>query len=82
MDQLAVELDMDPAELRRRNFIQPDAFPLTTVAGASYDSGEYEQALDKVLGTPATTSCAPSRPSAAPAAIPSSSASAWRRTSS
>jgi len=49
MDQLAVKLDMDPAELRRRNFIQPDAFPLTTVAGASYDSGEYEQALDKVL---------------------------------
>ena len=49
MDQLAVKLDMDPAELRRRNFIQPDAFPLTTVAGASYDSGEYEQAMDKVL---------------------------------
>ena len=44
-----MKLDMDPAELRRRNFIPPDAFPLTTVAGASYDSGEYEQAIDKVL---------------------------------
>jgi aerobic carbon-monoxide dehydrogenase large subunit len=49
MDQLASKLDMDPADVRRRNFIPPDAFPLTTVAGASYDSGEYEQALDKVL---------------------------------
>jgi aerobic carbon-monoxide dehydrogenase large subunit len=49
MDQLARKLDMDPAELRRKNFIPPEAFPLTTVAGASYDSGEYERALDKVL---------------------------------
>ena len=49
MDQLARRLDMDPAEIRRRNFIPPEAFPLTTVAGASYDSGEYERALDKVL---------------------------------
>jgi carbon-monoxide dehydrogenase large subunit len=49
MDQLAKKLDMDPAEIRRKNFIPPESFPLTTVAGASYDSGEYEKALDKVL---------------------------------
>jgi len=49
MDQLARKLDMDPAELRRKNFIPPEAFPLTTVAGASYDSGEYARALDRVL---------------------------------
>jgi carbon-monoxide dehydrogenase large subunit len=49
MDQLATRLDVDPAELRRRNFIPPDDFPHQTVAGARYDSGEYAQALDKVL---------------------------------
>jgi carbon-monoxide dehydrogenase large subunit len=49
MDQLAVKLEMDPAELRRRNFIAPDDFPHQTVAGARYDSGEYAQALERVL---------------------------------
>jgi carbon-monoxide dehydrogenase large subunit len=49
MDQLAARLDLDPAELRRRNFIPPDDFPHQTVAGARYDSGEYERALDLVL---------------------------------
>jgi carbon-monoxide dehydrogenase large subunit len=49
MDMLAVELGMDPAELRRRNLIGPDRFPYTTAGGATYDSGEYERALDKLL---------------------------------
>jgi aerobic carbon-monoxide dehydrogenase large subunit len=49
MDQLAAKLDLDPAELRRRNFIAPDDFPHQTVAGARYDSGEYARALDRVL---------------------------------
>jgi carbon-monoxide dehydrogenase large subunit len=49
MDMLAVELGMDPAELRRRNLIAPDRFPHTTAGGATYDSGEYERALDKLL---------------------------------
>ncbi|MFN8058616.1 MAG: xanthine dehydrogenase family protein molybdopterin-binding subunit [Vicinamibacterales bacterium] len=48
-DMLARELGMDPAELRRRNFIQPDAFPFTTQMGAVYDSGDYEKALDAAL---------------------------------
>jgi carbon-monoxide dehydrogenase large subunit len=49
MDMLAVELNLDPADLRRRNFIQPDRFPHKTQGGATYDSGEYERALDALL---------------------------------
>src|SRR5437762_11282205 len=40
---------MDPAEIRRANFIPPDKFPLTTPTGANYDSGEYEKSLDAAL---------------------------------
>lgn len=49
MDALAVELAMDPAELRRRNLLRPDELPCTTATGASYDSGDYGAALDQVL---------------------------------
>jgi carbon-monoxide dehydrogenase large subunit len=49
MDMLAVELGIDPADLRRRNLIAADTFPHTTAGGATYDSGEYERALDKLL---------------------------------
>ena len=49
MDMMAVELGMDPADLRRRNLIAADSFPHTTAGGATYDSGEYERALDKLL---------------------------------
>lgn len=49
MDVAADQLGIDPAELRRKNFIQPSAFPLTTVTGGAYDSGEYAKALDAVL---------------------------------
>jgi carbon-monoxide dehydrogenase large subunit len=49
IDIAARELDIDPAELRRRNFLQPSDFPLTTVTGANYDNGEYENALDAAL---------------------------------
>jgi len=49
MDMLARELHMDPAELRRKNFIQPDQFPFKTQMGAVYDSGDYEKALDAAL---------------------------------
>jgi aerobic carbon-monoxide dehydrogenase large subunit len=51
MDMLARELKMDPAELRRKNFIQPHQFPFATQMGATYDSGDYEKALDKALET-------------------------------
>jgi len=49
MDMLALELKMDPAELRRKNFIQPHEFPFATQMGAVYDSGDYERALDAAL---------------------------------
>jgi carbon-monoxide dehydrogenase large subunit len=49
MDMLARELKMDPAELRRKNFIQPHEFPFATQMGAIYDSGDYERALDAAL---------------------------------
>ncbi|HSG87396.1 MAG TPA: xanthine dehydrogenase family protein molybdopterin-binding subunit, partial [Candidatus Limnocylindrales bacterium] len=59
MDLVADELGIDPAEIRRRNFLPPDAFPydnpsglLTAVNGSKLyiDSGNYEPALDKALG--------------------------------
>jgi carbon-monoxide dehydrogenase large subunit len=49
LDVAADKIGMDPAEIRRVNFIQPSSFPLTTPTGANYDSGEYEKALDAVL---------------------------------
>jgi len=49
VDLLAARLGLDPAEVRRRNLIQPDAFPYDTVAGARYDSGDYPAALERVL---------------------------------
>ncbi len=49
MDELAVELDMDPMELRRKNWITHDEFPFTTVCGLTYDSGNYEAATQKAL---------------------------------
>ncbi len=49
MDIAARGTGMDPAELRRRNYIPPDKFPYTIPSGNEYDSGDYEAALDKVL---------------------------------
>lgn len=45
----AREIDMDPAELRRKNFIPADEFPYETAVGSVYDSGTYEQALELAL---------------------------------
>ena len=49
MDMLARELKMDPAEIRRKNFIQPHQFPFKTQMGAEYDSGDYEKVLNLAL---------------------------------
>ena len=49
VDLVAQELGLDPAEVRRRNFIPPDAFPYDTPTGITYDSGEYEVAFDRSL---------------------------------
>ncbi len=49
VDLFAAEIGMDPAEVRRRNFVAPDKFPFQTKTGALYDSGQYAEALEKVL---------------------------------
>src|SRR5438094_10244507 len=49
VDALAREMDVDPAEIRRRNFIPADKFPFETSAGLLYDSGNYAPALDRAL---------------------------------
>src|SRR5262245_29407904 len=45
----AYELGMDPAELRRKNFIDKDQFPYESATGLTYDSGDYHGAMDKAL---------------------------------
>ena len=49
MDELAVELGMDALELRRKNWINAEEFPFTSVAGLEYDSGDYAQATQQAL---------------------------------
>jgi aerobic carbon-monoxide dehydrogenase large subunit len=49
MDVAAAELGIDPVELRRRNFLQPDQFPYETLTGAHYDSGDYDRALREAV---------------------------------
>ena len=47
MDDLAFELGIEPLELRERNWIKHEEFPYTTIAGLTYDSGNYEAATAK-----------------------------------
>ena len=49
VDTVARELDVDPAEFRRRNFIAPEDFPFESGLGRTYDSGDYEKTLDRAL---------------------------------
>jgi aerobic carbon-monoxide dehydrogenase large subunit len=49
MDKLARELDMDPLELRRKNFIPKEEFPFETALGIVHDSGDYHGTLDLLL---------------------------------
>ena len=49
IDKAARELGVDPAELRRKNFIQPDQFPYATPVAVEYDTGNYDATLDKAL---------------------------------
>jgi 2-furoyl-CoA dehydrogenase large subunit len=49
VDMIARELKMDPAEIRFKNFIQPDQFPYTTATGGIYDSGDYQKAFQMAL---------------------------------
>ena len=50
VDRFAAEIGMDPAEVRRKNFVSPNAFPYDNGLGMlPYDSGNYEPALDRAL---------------------------------
>ncbi len=49
MDRLATELNIDPVELRLRNFVSPADFPYTNAAGLTYDSGNYPGALGRLV---------------------------------
>jgi carbon-monoxide dehydrogenase large subunit len=49
VDELAAELGMEPMELRKKNWITHDEFPYTTVAGLTYDTGNYEAATAKAM---------------------------------
>jgi carbon-monoxide dehydrogenase large subunit len=49
VDLTARELGLDPAEIRRRNFVPANAFPHTTATGVTYDSGNYQPTLDRAL---------------------------------
>lgn len=49
VDCFAAECGLDPAEVRRRNFVPPDAFPFKTAIGTEYDSGDYGRAFEVAL---------------------------------
>jgi carbon-monoxide dehydrogenase large subunit len=49
VDEAARALELDPADVRRRNFVPADRFPFRTVTGQLYDSGDYARALDRAL---------------------------------
>ena len=49
IDEFASVCGIDPVVVRRKNYLQPSAFPLKTKMGAAYDSGEYEASLDRAL---------------------------------
>ena len=48
IDKAAREIGMDPIELRRKNFIQPDQYPYASAAGLEYDSGNYDALMDQM----------------------------------
>jgi len=49
VDEMAAELGMEPMELRKKNWITHEEFPFTTVAGLTYDTGNYEAATAKAM---------------------------------
>jgi 2-furoyl-CoA dehydrogenase large subunit len=49
LDIVGHELGLDPVEVRKRNYVQPEEMPYETVNGCIYDSGDYPRALDMVL---------------------------------
>jgi carbon-monoxide dehydrogenase large subunit len=73
IDALAAKLELDPVEIRLRNFIPPEAFPYKSATGAEYDSGEYAKNLQAALdlaGYPALRQQQAERKAAAGDALP------------
>ncbi len=81
VDHAALELSIDPIELRRRNLIADDAFPFATLTGLSYDSGRYATPLDAAAEAVGYDDCGASRRNAGHVATASRSASASPPTS-
>ena len=82
MDLFALEIGMDPVDVRRKNLLPKFDEPHTTPMGQTYDCGDYEaQPRSGARSTPATPRCAPSRSGAATPATPSCSGSASASTS-
>ena len=48
IDKIALKLELDPLDVRRRNLITPDQFPYRTASGGLYDSGDYQNALNRL----------------------------------
>jgi len=48
-DLAAAELRLDPVQVRKKNFLRPEEFPVTVPSGVTYDSGRYALALDRAL---------------------------------
>ena len=61
VDLFADAAGLDPAEVRRRNFVEPEAFPFTTPTGTTYDSGNYAGSLERALAAAGYDNCVPSR---------------------
>ncbi|MEL6584256.1 MAG: xanthine dehydrogenase family protein molybdopterin-binding subunit [Pseudomonadota bacterium] len=49
VDKAAREMGLDPIEIRRRNYIQPDQFPYATPVAVEYDTGDYDATMDKLI---------------------------------
>ncbi|MHA3914424.1 xanthine dehydrogenase family protein molybdopterin-binding subunit [Halovulum sp. GXIMD14793] len=49
IDKAAIEMGIDPVELRRRNFVKPDQYPYATPVAVEYDTGNYDATMDKLL---------------------------------
>ena len=61
VDALALEMEVDPIDLRMRSFIAPEQFPYETTTGWTYDSGNYAETMRSRWRWPATRTCAASR---------------------
>ena len=81
VDRFAAEIGMDPAEVRRRNYVPPFTEPYTTGIGTVYDVGDYPASLRRALDAAGYDDLRAEQAAGAPPTTRSPSASAWPRTS-